>query len=94
MTLSLSLVFRETLAQVKTISDLVIDDALQVLLGGGAQHRQDVVELVQVVLAGEQRPVAQHLRQDAAHRPHVNGLGVALKRTKKRMFKRSTTNLY
>lgn len=40
---------------------------------------QDMVKLIQVVLPGEDWPVGQHLSQDAAHRPDVYGLGVALK---------------
>lgn len=41
-----------------------------------------MVELVQVVLAREDGPVGEHLSQNAAHRPDVDGLGVALGRTK------------
>jgi len=37
-----------------------------------------VVKLVQVVLAGEDGPVGEHLRQDAADGPHVNGFCVSL----------------
>lgn len=37
-----------------------------------------MVELVQVVLSREDGPVGEHLSQDAAHRPDVDGLGVAL----------------
>lgn len=40
---------------------------------------QYVVELVQVVFPREDRLVGQHLSQDAAHRPDVDGLRVALK---------------
>ncbi len=40
---------------------------------------QDVVELIQVVFPRKDRPVTQHLSQDAAHWPDVNGLGVALR---------------
>lgn len=57
---------------------LLIDDALQVLLAGRAQHAEDVVELVQIVLAREDGAVGQHLGQDAAYGPDVDGLGVAL----------------
>ena len=42
-----------------------------------------MVELVQVVLAGEDGPVGEHLSQNAAHRPDVDGLGVALGRRRK-----------
>jgi hypothetical protein len=38
-----------------------------------------VVKLVQVMLAGEDGAVGQHLRQDAAHGPDVDGLCVTLK---------------
>ena len=37
-----------------------------------------MIELVQVVLAGEDGPVGEHLSQNAAHRPDVDGFGVAL----------------
>ena len=37
-----------------------------------------MVQLVQVVLAGEDGAVGDHLGQDAADGPHVYGLGVAL----------------
>lgn len=37
-----------------------------------------MVELVQVVLAREDGPIGEHLSQNAAHRPDVDGLGVAL----------------
>ena len=37
-----------------------------------------MVELIQVVLAGEDGAVGHHLGQDAADGPHVYGLGVAL----------------
>lgn len=40
---------------------------------------QYVIELVQVVFPGEDGLVGQHLSQDAAHWPDVNGLGVALR---------------
>ena len=53
------------------------DVAVRVLLGhegqlgaaGGAQRLDDEVELLQVVLAGEQGPPFEQLRQDAPHRP-------------------------
>lgn len=41
---------------------------------------QDVVELVQVVLPRKDGPVRQHLSQNAAHRPNIDGLGVTLER--------------
>lgn len=44
-----------------------------------SQLTQYVVELVQVVLPRKDRPVGQHLSQDAAHWPDVNGLRVALR---------------
>ena len=55
---------------------LVVDDAVEVLGVGRAQDAQDVVQLVQVVLAREDGPVREHLGQDAAYRPHVDRLGV------------------
>lgn len=63
---------------------LFIDDAVQVFLARRAQHAEDVVQLVEVVLPREDGPVGQHLRQDAAHRPDVYRLGVALHNHNKR----------
>lgn len=57
---------------------LFVDNTLEIVLGGGAQHAQDVVQLVQVVFARKDRPIAQHFRQYTAHRPNVNRLRVAL----------------
>ena len=51
---------------------------LKIFSGGRAKDTHDVVELVEVVFAGEDWSVGQHLCQDAAHRPHVNRLVVAL----------------
>ena len=42
---------------------------------------QYVIQLVQVVLPREDGSVGQHLGQDAAHGPDVDGLGVALGQT-------------
>ena len=42
-----------------------------------------MVELVQVVLAREDGAVGQHLSQDAANGPDVDGFGVALNEEKK-----------
>lgn len=39
---------------------------------------QNVVQLVEVMLPREDGPVGEHLCQDAAYRPNINGLGVAL----------------
>ena len=60
------------------MSHLVVEDGLQVLLAGGPEHAHDVVQLVQVMLAGEDGAVGEHLGQDAAHGPHVDGLVVTL----------------
>ena len=57
---------------------LLVLDAGQVSLRGRANDIENAVELVEVVLAGEERAPAQHLGQDAARRPNVNGLGVGL----------------
>ena len=59
-------------------SHLIVEDGLQILLAGGAQHPHDVVELVQVMLPGKDRAVGEHLRKDAAHGPHVDRLVVTL----------------
>lgn len=53
-------------------------DEVQVLLGGPAELVADEAQLRDVVLAGEQRRARQQLREDAAHRPHVNGTAVLL----------------
>lgn len=66
--------------RLQVAAGLLVDDALEVLLGGRTQHAQDVVQLVQVVLAGEDGPVAEHLRQYAAHRPNVDRFGVTLRK--------------
>ena len=36
---------------------LVVEDGLQILLAGGAEHPHDVVELVQVMLTGKDRAI-------------------------------------
>ena len=60
------------------MSHLVVEDGLEVLLAGRPEHAHDVVQLVQVMLAGEDGPVGEHLRQYTADGPHVNGLCVTL----------------
>mmetsp|Transcript_12080 Transcript_12080/g.30515 ORF Transcript_12080/g.30515 Transcript_12080/m.30515 type:complete len:653 (-) Transcript_12080:267-2225(-) len=47
-------------------------------LVGGAQHAEDVEDLVDLAVAGEERAAADHLRKDAADGPDVNGRGVVL----------------
>jgi len=47
---------------------LTVDEG-QVSIRGGAQGLDDQLELVNVVLAGEQWLPLQQLRQDATHRP-------------------------
>lgn len=66
--------------RLQVAAGLLVDDALEVLLRGRPEHAEDVVQLVQVVLAGEDGPVAEHLRQYAADGPDVDGLGVTLER--------------
>lgn len=44
---------------------------------------QNVVQLVEIMLPREDGPVGEHLCQDAADRPDVDGLGVALQREKR-----------
>lgn len=58
---------------------LLVDDALQIFLRRGADDREDQIKLIQVVLAGEKRTVVKHLTQDAADRPYVDRLRVALR---------------
>ena len=62
----------------KIASGLLIDDAIEIIGAGGAENTEDVVELVEVVLAREDGAVGEHLGQDAAHGPDVDGLRVAL----------------
>lgn len=57
---------------------LLVHYAVQVFLRRRAQNTQDVVQLIQVVLAREDRPIAEHLSQDASDRPDVDGFCVAL----------------
>lgn len=51
----------------------------QVLVVGRPDDAEDELELVQVVRAGEQRAVVQHLGQDAPHGPQVHRLVVHLR---------------
>ena len=60
-------------------SSLLINDTVEILLTWRAEDCKDVVELVQVVFPGEDWSVGQHLRQDAAHGPDINRLGVSLR---------------
>ena len=62
---------------------LRVHDEIRVALCGRAEDVRDLVDLVEVVLAREGRPVAHHLGQAAAHSPHVHALGVALEKTRK-----------
>ena len=40
---------------------LLVNDTVEILLAGGAEDGEDVVELVQIMLPGEDWPVGQHL---------------------------------
>ena len=68
---------------IKSLPHLRVDDELRVALCGRSEDVGDLVDLVEVVLAREGRPVAHHLGQAAAHSPHVHALGVALEKTRK-----------
>ena len=46
--------------------------ALQVFLGGLADYVQNVIQLIQIVFAREQRLVIEHLGQNATHTPHLS----------------------
>ena len=59
-------------------SSLLVNDTVEVLLTWRAKDCKDVVELVKVVLPGEDGSVGEHLCQDAAHGPDINRLCVAL----------------
>ena len=59
-------------------ASLVIEYGGEVLLCGRTQDTHDVVQLVQVMFPGEYRPVGDHLGQDAAHGPDIDGLVVSL----------------
>jgi hypothetical protein len=45
---------------------------------------QNVVQLVEIMLSWKDWPVGQHLCQDAAHRPNINGLGIALQQIERK----------
>ncbi len=47
--------------------------------GDSTDDVDDETQLVNVIVAGEQRLCAQQLRTDAAKRPHVNSLRVLLR---------------
>ena len=53
--------------------------ALEVVVARRADDVQDVIELVEIVLAGKERLVVEHLGEYAADAPHVYGLVVALR---------------
>ena len=53
-------------------------NARPVLGRGCAERREHQSELVDVVVAGEERASCDELAQDAAHRPHVHGATVEL----------------
>lgn len=57
-----------------------VHDALEILRRGRSENSKDMIQLVEVVFAGEERSSRQHLRQDAADRPDIYGLSVALHR--------------
>ena len=50
----------------------------------GSKNTQNVFQLVEVMLPGEDGPVGEHLGEDAADGPDVDGLGVALQRERDR----------
>ena len=57
---------------------LIIDDAFQIFVGGRTKDAQDMVQLIQIMLARENRTVGQHFSQNAADRPDVNRFRIAL----------------
>ena len=63
-------------------TDLIVDDTAEVFVGRRAQNAENVVQLIEIMFAGEDGPIRQHLREDATHRPDVDGLGVALQKSK------------
>lgn len=52
-------------------------DGLQVFTGRFAHELQDDLDLVERRVAGEDGLASVHLTQNATHRPHIDGLGVA-----------------
>ena len=49
------------------------------VLGGGPELAEDLVELVDLGIAGEQGALGHHLDEDGADGPHVDGGGVGLR---------------
>ena len=45
---------------------------LRVLVGRRAENVKNQMQLVQVILAGEQRPPPENLSHDAPDRPYIN----------------------
>lgn len=56
----------------QTPTHLVVANAGHVLGRGCADNIEDEVELVQIMLAGKEGAIADHLRQNATHRPFLN----------------------
>lgn len=46
--------------------------------GGGPQDGHDELQLMDVIATREELSAAQHLGEDATHRPHVDGSGVTV----------------
>ena len=61
-----------TVGQLVEVS-LGLGRLVQHVLGREAEHLHDLVDLVHLVLAGEQRLPRVHLHEDAAEAPHVDG---------------------
>lgn len=47
-------------------------------MAGRADDSENEIELIEVVFAGEKRPIVEHLSENATHGPDVDGLCVAL----------------
>lgn len=65
---------------ISTVQYFFVYDALEILLWRRSEDAEYVIQLIEVVFAGEYRSSREHLRQDAADRPDIYGLVVALHR--------------
>lgn len=46
---------------------LLINDALKIVWSWGSEYSKDVVELVEVMFSGENRPVGKHFSKNTTH---------------------------
>lgn len=58
---------------------LVVDNALEIFVRWRSDDGKDQVQLIEIMLPGEKRPVAEHLGENASDGPDVNRLSVSLR---------------